>query len=450
MKHFWVLLLLVVTWLLFNYPIMETIWDHGFDDGTYSHSFLVPFIVIYLMYILEVEQRVSFRSSVSWYWSGVLLSSGIALWIATWSQISLLYWLMSLIVLITLIFQVFKFNISTLFPVAYLIFIFPFWGSLAIVFQNISVFMVTLLMSFTDIPVYVENEFVNIPSGIFEIAEGCSGLRYIIVALAISSLYVFLYLRTAKSAIIFTGFALLGALVTNWVRILLLIIIGHVTEMESSLMTDHNNFGWYIYIPVALAQFYLGSKLESLEAKSAIKSNSTDKEIKPSRYSKSALYSGLIIVGVFSSATAISLIHEEKTDKCDNESTELRPEIAEYLTVCNSSNEDVVRLIYFFNGKDLDSKASYFLNDMHPSDFHLIEQHSNDAWNVEELAGRRGALYLLAYRYKFKSNYYLNFTELKKARLMGALLGETNVEIQWRFTKCEQSCELEDIERVTM
>ena len=115
-----------------------------------------------------------------------------------------------------------------------------------------------------------------------------------------------------------------------------------------------------------------------------------------------------------------------------------------------ADNEDVVRLIYFFNGKDLDSKASYFLNDMHPSDFHLIEQHSNDAWNVEELAGRRGALYLLAYRYKFKSNYYLNFTELKKARLMGALLGETNVEIQWRFTKCEQSCELEDIERVTM
>jgi len=448
LKHFWVFVLLVCVWGLFNLPVLETVWVHGFDDGTYSHSFLVPFIVLYLVYILDSEQRINFRYTVSWSWALLYVASGLMLWVATWSQISLLYWLMSLNVLIALIFQVFKFNISTLFPAVYLVFIFPFWGAFAVLFQNLSVYMVTLIMSFTNIPVYVESEFVSIPSGIFEIAEGCSGLRYIIVALAISSLYIFLYLRTAKSALILTAFALAGALVTNWIRIVLLIVIGHFTEMESSLMTDHNNFGWYVYIPVAIAQFYLGGKLERFEAKTFV-SRVKEKKGASEGQPKIALYFAIIGAWVFSSSTAIELVNENNELQCKNKNVEFSPQISQFDHVCVNASEEVIKLDYIFTGKKLDSKATYFLNDMLPLNFQLIEEYKQAQWNIKLVESEKGSLHAIAYRYKFNSQYYLDSKDLKKARILAALSGNTVAEINWRIVKCEIGCKANDIARLT-
>ena len=448
LKHFWVFILLVCVWGLFNLPVLETVWVHGFDDGTYSHSFLVPFIVLYLVYILDSEQRINFRNSFSWSWALLYVASGLMLWVATWSQVSLLYWLMSQIILIALIFQVFKFNISTFFPAAYLVFIFPFWGAFAVFFQNLSVYMVTLLMSFTNIPVYVESEFVSIPSGIFEIAEGCSGLRYIIVALAISSLYIFLYLRTAKSALILIAFALVGALVTNWIRIVLLIVIGHFTEMESSLMTDHNNFGWYVYIPVAIAQFYLGGKLELFEAKASV-SRIKEKKEASEKQPKIALYFAIIGAMVFSSSTAIELVNENNDLQCKSESVEFSPQISQFDHVCVNANEQVIKLDYIFTGKKLDSKATYFLNDMLPVNFQFIKGYKHASWNIKLVESEKGSLHAIAYRYKFNSQYFLHSKDLKKARIMGALSGNTVVEINWRIVNCEINCKANDIARLT-
>ncbi|WOI38733.1 exosortase [Alteromonas sp. CI.11.F.A3] len=452
LKHFWVFVFLLLAWAVFNYPIMQTLWKYSFDDGTYSHSFLVPFIILYLAFILEVENRIHFRSSVSVLWVGALIVAGLGLWVATLSQISLLYWSMSLLVLTALMFQVFVFNISTLFPLVYLVFIFPFWGSLALLFQKISVFMVTLMMSLTDIPVYVENEFVTIPSGIFEIAEGCSGLRYIIVALAISSLYVFLYLRTRKSAVIFTFFALFGALVTNWIRIVLLIVIGHMTDMESSLMTDHNNFGWYIYIPVAIFQFYLGRKLEDKEFEtlgSRQKAKFEDQRQLPKRLMLSTLLFSLL----FSSWFAVMAVNNDNQEiACNAISTPVTPIIYNASSACQEQvridNVEVTTLHYFFDGKTLDAKASYYLNSPIPDGFQEVRMIVSEEWNVLVVSDSAYNQWLLAYRYQVGAKYETNLYALKKAKLISGLKAINSTAIQWVTTKCKTNCGPKDLARL--
>ena len=46
------IILITVLVALFNAPIMATLWRYSLDDGTYSHAYLIPFIVLYLYYTL--------------------------------------------------------------------------------------------------------------------------------------------------------------------------------------------------------------------------------------------------------------------------------------------------------------------------------------------------------------------------------------------------------------
>src|SRR5690606_37908570 len=52
------------------------------------------------------------------------------------------------------------------------------------------------------------------------------------------------------------GTAVLLALLTNWLRIFLLVVIGYQTEMKSSLMEDHEFFGWVLFALVMLPAIY--------------------------------------------------------------------------------------------------------------------------------------------------------------------------------------------------
>lgn len=448
---FGVSIAVILSWCLFNYQVMETLWVHGFDDGTYSHAYLVPFIILYLIYDGARDGRFHFRKSLSWPLLFVGGCVGSIYWVAILSQISLFYWASSLLILIVLTFQVFKFSWSLVFPLAYLILIYPFWGAFAPLFQDLSVYVVTLIMSFTDIPVYVENEFVTIPSGIFEIARGCSGLRYIIVSMAISSLYVYLYLKTLRSAALFVCFAILGALVTNWIRIVCLILIGHYTNMESSLMTDHNNFGWYIYIPVVLLQFYIGARLESSEEHLQGSLGSIDKtptNKAGNHLSKSALCAALVLAIFFSSATAHMYVEKAnpnkkiKTQDCQKLPSEITLSVDNFSSVCAHSvkNRDDWAFTFEFRGNALDDKASYYLNTVLPIEHFLISKRVKSDHILLISRDRTGAKWKTTYHYEVDGRKYNDLKAFKFARLRSAIKGETKHWLHVSATKCERNC----------
>ena len=63
---FFALSALTVLWAVVNYPVMITLWRHGFDDGTYSHAYLIPFIFLYLLYVLANKGELTPRQAVFW------------------------------------------------------------------------------------------------------------------------------------------------------------------------------------------------------------------------------------------------------------------------------------------------------------------------------------------------------------------------------------------------
>jgi len=413
---------------------MTTLWRYSFDDGTYSHAYLIPVIVGYLFYDLSTSKELIFRQQISWFALVILLFSAYLLFVTSTAQISLGYWLATLLLLCTSINSLFKTNFKVLFPAFYFIFLIPVWGLLTIPLQDLSVMAVNIIMGFTSIPVFVEDQFVHIPSGIFEIAGGCSGLRYLLTSLAISSLYIFLYLRRIKNIFIFAFVAIFGALLTNWLRISMLIIIGHQTEMTSSLMTDHNMFGWYLYIPFMLLLFKLGGYLTDKES---INNHDTSKTKNETKNLPNWKLTVVLLVVLLLSSTSLKQNFISNNLNSTSRTTPLKimPIVYHYSSLDVIKNSDsFTHLIYNFEGDNLEGKASFFDNNLIPKGWNVIRKEiENDQQIITIKKGSNKAL--LTINYKVAENNIATVSQLKKERFKAALVGQGKSSMHWQFKK---------------
>jgi exosortase A len=142
-------------------------------------------------------------------------------------------------------------------PIAYLFFTIPVWDLLNPSLQWISAYAVRLLLSLVGIPVYFDGLEFQIPAGRFEIAGGCSGLHFFIVSLAIAVLYGEVNNDSRGTRLKLLGLAVMFAFVTNWIRIAIIIVVGHQTQMEHHLVQrEHYTFGWGMFA-IAMFIFFL-------------------------------------------------------------------------------------------------------------------------------------------------------------------------------------------------
>jgi len=439
-KPFLGILILFTAICALNIPILITLWRHGFDDGTYSHAFLIPFISLYLYYELAQSGKLQFREALAFIPAILLMLSCYLLFITSNAQISIGYWVSLLAVFMFSVTMLYRFNWYVVFPATFLIFIFPFWGVLVPILQNISVIAVTYMMSLSGVPTYVEAEIITIPAGVFEIAGGCSGLRYMIVSLAIGSLFIFLNIRDTKKAALFLSLTILGALLTNWIRITALILIGEYTNMESSLMEDHNSFGWYLYVPFMILLFYWGNKLShSLSAEP--KKVECFEKLRSSKLSILLL----IIVTVASSTTLrLPLLHDTNENVIENKSSgDLSPNIFYYSSVINliipTEQTDISYSLYSFNGQSLDGKPSYFGNNLIPNGWSIDKQTTKDDWLIYHIVNRNNKALVLV-KYEISNETSTQIKQFKINRIVKALTGTNNTKLHWAFTRCKFDC----------
>ncbi len=104
---------------------------------------------------------------------------------------------------------------------------------------------------------FVANTF-QIPEGSFEIADGCSGLHFMVVALAIGVLYGEVNREGWRNRIVLVLMAGAMAALTNWVRIFVIVMAGHLTDMQHYLIRgEHYNFGWMMFAGMMVLFFLL-------------------------------------------------------------------------------------------------------------------------------------------------------------------------------------------------
>lgn len=252
---------------LLIWPTLSQILTVWLDDGTYSHGFLLVMVCAWLLW--RRREQMALLPARTW-WPALPLTAllAAAYLVALLAAVEVLQRLLVLPLYLSITAAMIgpTRTRAVLFPVSLLLLALPVWGLLIPLLQNMAVVVVSALLDWQEIPARIQGNRIRIPAGHFEIAQGCSGLRYLLVSAIFALLWGHLYLRRHRHTLFFLGVALLAALLVNWVRIYLLILIGHYTEMESALIQDHNNFGWYLFAVTLLPLVILGRSLPRKES----------------------------------------------------------------------------------------------------------------------------------------------------------------------------------------
>lgn len=139
----------------------------------------------------------------------------------------------------------------------------PFWEVLLGPLQAMTVGVNHALVRLTGIPAELSGTQIRFPFGTLEVAESCAGLSYFMSALTISTIYAHQFLRQEKVRQIAVLVAVGLAVVSNWIRVFGLVVIGYRTKMQSSLMGEHALYGWVIFAVVISLFFLMSSRFEA-------------------------------------------------------------------------------------------------------------------------------------------------------------------------------------------
>ncbi len=247
------------------WPTVASLVVYWEDTGslTYTHGYAIVAVSAWLLW--RARARIAAMPPRPW-WPALpaVAAAGVPWYLATASGIQIGHQALLPALMIGAIAAVGGLAIAraSAFPVGYLYFAVPVWSLFNAALQSLTTAAVTLVLRVTAIPAYVEGNFVHIPVGTFEIAGGCSGLHFVIVALAIAALQGEIERVGLRTRVLLLAIAAVMAVVTNWVRVYGIILNGYLTDMQGYLVAvDHYVYGWVLFALMMALYFWLTRRI---------------------------------------------------------------------------------------------------------------------------------------------------------------------------------------------
>ncbi len=254
-------LIVVAVFLLAYQQTVVGLFGVWVQDGnpTYSHGPLLLITCLVLLYKRMQNAQLSFQLSGN-YLPLITLACLSFLWfIAALGQIQIVQYLCLVFMVLNVYFVLFGFPTWRVFsvPVLLLLFALPFWEVFFGILQGLTVIGVEFLLRCSGIPVVVEGIFIQVPAGVFEVEEGCSGLGQFIVAAAIGVIFSDMQRLGLKKGVAVTLAAAAVALGSNILRVYIVVMAGQFTNMQHWLVKDHYTLGWVLFGILFFAFLYL-------------------------------------------------------------------------------------------------------------------------------------------------------------------------------------------------
>jgi len=248
-----VVLVVVIAVAVLGYGSAFTwVFPAWLDQGThYSHGFLVIALVGFRLWqdwALLIARRLRgssvlrrllalFGASIVWLFSvlsGIQVPGAVATLAIIWLGAGL---------------AVGQGGVWRLTPYSLLLFsVVPIWHPYANPFlQAIATSVVNAVLQSFNLTIYMEQNTIVMPDVVFEIVGGCSGFGYLLAALTLSA-----YLALAERLRLIPGLILIGAfaalaLLSNWIRITAIMLVGYTQGPAHPLLNDHIWFGWVVF-----------------------------------------------------------------------------------------------------------------------------------------------------------------------------------------------------------
>jgi exosortase A len=136
---------------------------------------------------------------------------------------------------------------ALLFPLFYAFFMVPFGDEIVPPLQLVTARLTMILLDLSGVPAHMEGIFITTPTGYFEVAEACSGAKFLIAMTAYGTLVCNVCFRSwSRRAVFLTG-ALGLSILANGVRAFATILVAHLTTVDAAVGFDHVVYGWVFF-----------------------------------------------------------------------------------------------------------------------------------------------------------------------------------------------------------
>ena len=145
------------------------------------------------------------------------------------------------------------------FPLLFLFFMVPFGDVFVPQLQNITAHFAVALLRLSDIPVFHDGFIIETPSGKFEVAEACAGIRFLIANVMVAAIFAHLSYRRVWKWVLFMVLAVIIPIVANGLRAYGIVLIAYWTDNEYAVGVDHLVYGWGFFTVVMLLILFVGN-----------------------------------------------------------------------------------------------------------------------------------------------------------------------------------------------
>lgn len=265
--------LLAGLFLLLYYPVItKMVADWGIDDN-YSHGYLIPAIVGYMIWSIRKDLKDIQPAPINL--GLVLLICGLCqLLVARVGSEYFLQRTSMILVLfgLSLFLMGKKFTKKASFPMAYLFFMIPFpaiiWDKIAFPMKLFASYLAVKVISLLGIPIFREGNILHLANTTLEVADACSGLRSLTSLLALSAALVFFTEHSKfKKWLLFLS-AVPIAILTNIIRLTLTSGLASKYGEKVAQGFLHEFSGWLIFL-LGLAMLIGVNALLSVQKKRA-------------------------------------------------------------------------------------------------------------------------------------------------------------------------------------
>lgn len=218
------------------------------DSSTYNHILLVPPILAWL--VAQRAAGLARLRPVAW-WPGLILFAGAGfVWLlGAMSGLSFGTQLGAVGLLIASALALLgpRVGAGLVFPLGYMVALVPIGDELVPALQMITAEITIGLVHLSGISAEIDGVFINTPAGLFEVAEACSGVKFLIAMIAFGALVANVCFVSWLRRALFLAFCLAAPILANGVRAWGTVFAAQHVGAEKAAGIDHIVYGWVFF-----------------------------------------------------------------------------------------------------------------------------------------------------------------------------------------------------------
>ncbi len=242
-----VLLLLILVFYQRTVSYLVGLWNQ-LDIGEYAHGYLVLAISGYLIFINR--KRLLALTPCPEYRALLLVAAASMLWmVSALVDVQMLQTVGLLLLVLSISWAVLGNQVIRVLalPILFIGFAIPIWLPLSSVLQTLTADVVFWAIRLLSVPALRQDNVIVLPAGMLSIEEACSGLRYLLAALTLGTLYAYTQYSGLRARLIVVLVAASSAVLANLLRVFIVVYLGYTSEMQHPLVHDHLFLGWYLF-----------------------------------------------------------------------------------------------------------------------------------------------------------------------------------------------------------